>query len=258
MFFGLHGLMDAFGPESGPLSLIVGGFTLWMLIDCLRKDPERQLWWWIIIVVPVLGPLAYFAVRWLPTHNLRLPRWAKGMTRGGEIRRLQSIAHQIGNPYQHVQLGDALRDVGQHRAAHVSYLRALEKEPANLPALWGAAQIDLHEKSFDSARERLDKVLQADPLYKFGDVSLAYAKSLLSCQRPDDATAHLEKHVKRWRHPEGLYMLAWQYTQCGRTDEARSHLHAMLMEIESSPPAIARKHGAWLRRGRSLLRKIGA
>jgi hypothetical protein len=31
----------------------------------------------------------------------------------------------------------------------------------------------------------------------------------------------------------------------------------MLMEIESSPPPIARKQGPWRRRGQQLLRKLG-
>jgi hypothetical protein len=150
-----------------------------------------------------------------------------------------------------------LRETGQYQNAKAAYERALEKEPENLPALWGAAQIELHDKAFDSARERLEKILQTDPQYKFGDVSLAYAKSLLSCQRNDDATAHLANHVKRWRHPEGIYLLACQYAQAGRNDEARSHLHAMLMEIESSPPPIARKYGPWRRRGRALARQLG-
>jgi hypothetical protein len=246
-----------FGPDSSLLSLIIGGFTLWMLIDCLRKDPERQVWWWIIVVVPVIGPLAYFAVRWLPQHQLRLPGPLRGMTRGSEIRRLQSLAAQIGNPYQHVQLGDALRDVGQYERASAAYSRALEKEPTNLPALWGAALIEMHCQSFDAACDRLEKILAADPQYKFGDVSLAYAKSLFGCQRIDDAVAHLEKHVKRWRHPEGLYLLASNYAQSGRTEEACGHLRAMLMEIETSPRPIARKYGVWRRRGNSLLRKLG-
>ncbi len=255
-FFGLGGLTSFLNPEAGPLSLALAVFTLWMLIDCLRKDPERQYWWWIIVVLPGLGPLAYFFVRWIPGHNLRLPAWARGMTRGAELRRLRSAAAQIGNAYHHVQLGDALRDVRQFSAADESYRRALEKEPANLAALWGAAQIDMHFKSYESARGRLEQVLQVDPQYKFGDVSLAYARALLNLQQTADALAHLEKHVKRWRHPEGIYMLAWLESQNGQTQQACSHLHAMLMEIESSPLPIARKQGNWRRRGRQLLRKL--
>ncbi|HXY35956.1 MAG TPA: tetratricopeptide repeat protein [Planctomycetaceae bacterium] len=254
-FFGLHQLMNWEG--SGFLSLLVTGLTIWMLIECLRSDPERHIWWWIILFVPGIGPLIYFFVRWLPTHHVPMPKWMAGLRRGAEIRRLESSARQIGNAYHYVHLGDALRETGHLDRANDAYARALEKEPANLAALWGAALIDMHFRDFETARERLDKILQVDPQYKFGDVSLMYAKSLLELDRNDEATAHLQKHVRRWRHPEGLYLLAWLDSQNGRIQEARDSLQAMLMEIESSPLPIARKQGPWRRRGRHLLRKLG-
>jgi tetratricopeptide (TPR) repeat protein len=257
MFFGLHQLTNWLGPGSGPASLILTGLTLWMLIECLRRDPERQMWWWIILFVPGLGPLAYFFVRWLPTHNVPMPRFVVGLRRGAEIRRLESAAYQIGNAYHFVHLGDALREMGHFDRAAESYDRALEKEPGNLAALWGAALIEMHFKNYESASERLQKILAADPLYKFGDVSLLYAKALLNLNRTDEAIAHLQKHVKRWRHPEGLYLLASLDFERGHTQEARDNLQAMLMEIESSPAPIARKQGTWRRRGRQLLRKLG-
>jgi len=115
----------------------------------------------------------------------------------------------------------------------------------------------MHFKDYDTARQRLEQVLKIDPQYKFGDVSLLYAKALLELDRVEEATAHLQKHIRRWRHPEGLYLLAWLDSQAGRTQDARDNLQAMLMEIESSPPPIARKQGSWRRRGLALLRKIG-
>jgi hypothetical protein len=257
MFFGLHQLTNLLGPASGPASLILTGLTVWMLIECLRGDPDRQFWWWIIIILPGIGPLAYFFVRWLPNHNVPMPRIVTSLRRGAEIRRLESAAYQIGNAYHFVHLGDALRETGQFDRAAESYDRALEKEPGNLAALWGAALIEMQFKNYESASERLQKVLTADPLYKFGDVSLLYAKALLNLNRTDDAIAHLQKHVKRWRHPEGLYLLAWLDSEKGHTQEARDNLQAMLMEIESSPAPIARKQGTWRRRGRQLLRKLG-
>ncbi len=75
--------------------------------------------------MPGVGPLIYFFVRWLPQRNLQPPAWLRGLTRGSEIRRLQSAAVQIGNPYHHVQLGDALRETWQFERARDAYERAL-------------------------------------------------------------------------------------------------------------------------------------
>src|SRR5579864_8587977 len=125
--FGFPGLTRLFIGESGIFSLLFGAFTIWMLIECLRKDPDRFLWIWIIFCLPGIGPAVYFFVRWLPERNLQVPGWFRKLTRGSEIRRLESAALQIGNPYQYVQLGESLRETGQLARARAAYSRALEK-----------------------------------------------------------------------------------------------------------------------------------
>jgi hypothetical protein len=253
-FFGILHLLNG---ESGFLSLLYAGFTLWMLIECVRKDADRYLWLCIILFVPGVGPLIYFFIRWLPQHNLQVPGWFRGLTRGAEIRRLRSAALQIGNPYQYVQLAEALRETRQFEVAREAYARALSREPDNLAALWGAGLVELHFKSNEAACAAFEKIMRLDPQFKFGDASLAYAKTLISLQRTDAAIEHLEQHVKRWRNPESVYLLATLYAQTGRYDEARSYLQVMLLDIDASPLSIARKQGAWGRRGRQLLRKLG-
>lgn len=254
----LHGapfIVDLFVWLFGLLTTV---FTIWMVIECVRKDPDYRMWVWIILAFPPLGGVAYLVGRWLPSNNFRAPTFMRKWTKGREIGKLESAAVRIGNPYHHIQLGDALRDVSKFERAGHAYANALSKEPANLQALWGAALVDIEQKSFDSARERLGKVLEIDPQYKFGDVSLAYGRTLSELQRTDEATAHLEKHVRRWRHPEGLYVLATLYAQQNRPQDARAQLDAMLMDIAASPRAIARRQALWKSKAKKMLRKLPA
>jgi hypothetical protein len=254
--FGFPGFRHLFFAESGAVSLLLSAFTIWMLIECLRKDPDRFLWLWLILCMPGIGPAIYFFVRWLPERHLRPPGWLQGLARGSEIRKLESAALQIGNPYQHVQLGEALREIGHLERARTAYSQALEREPQNLTALWGVGIIDLQRKSFDSAREHLEKVMRGDPEFKFGDASLDYGKSLVRLGRTEEARTHLEKHTRRWRDPEGTCLLAQIEMESGLHEQARSHLRTMLIDIDSYPKAIARKNGRWRRRGHQLLRKL--
>ncbi len=150
--FGFPSFLHLYIAGSGAVSLLASAFTIWMLIECLRKDPDRYLWMWLILIMPGIGPVIYFFVRWLPGRNLRPPGWLRRLTRGSEIRRLESAALQIGNPHQHVQLGEALREIGHLERARTAYSQALEREPQNLTALYGVGLIDLQRKSFDSAR----------------------------------------------------------------------------------------------------------
>lgn len=244
--------------------LIFGGswlyfaFFVWMLISCIRNDPERHLWLWIILVLQPFGPFIYFIARWIPTMRIEPPKALRKFLRGGEIRRLQIAAKQIGNAHQFVELGEALRDSGQTVAAGEAFHKALAKDGKNLQALWGAATIEYEQGKYAEASEKLERVLSTDPAYKFGDVSLCYCKTLQALGETDKARTQLEAHTRRWRHPEGLYRLATIYSQQGDNAAARTQLEALIQDLDGAPRAIVRKQLFWKSRARKLLRKLPA
>ncbi|MEZ6050153.1 MAG: tetratricopeptide repeat protein [Planctomycetaceae bacterium] len=231
-------------------------FVIWMGIYCYRNDPERYLWMWLIIFFRPLGAVIYFFARWLPGANVKAPGFMHRLTRKRDINRLQIAAQQIGNPHQYIELGDALRETGQWDQALNAYLKALQKDAENPQALWGAGCGQFRAKQFEAALDSFAKLLKIDPSYKFGDVSLMYGKTLHSLGRSDEARTHLEGHIKRWRHPEALYLLACLYTDEGQNSTAREQLQSLIMDIEASPSAIARKQSAWKRKAKSMLRKL--
>jgi hypothetical protein len=245
------------------LSLLYGvgylayvAFLIWMAVECLRKDPQRFLWIWVLFIIQPIGPFLYFFVRWLPSNDLRMPKAFKVLSRKREIERLSVAAQQIGNAHQFLQLADALREAGKTEQAAEAYSRAIEKDPENTQALWGAALVDFGAKRYPAARENLNRVLALDPQYKFGDVSLLYGKTLYEMGEDEAARDHLEQHIKRWRHPEALYVLASLDAERGRVDEARAHLQALLLDINGSPKAIARRHMAWKSKAQKMLRGL--
>ncbi len=230
-------------------------FMIWMIVECIRKDPDR---WWVIIILVFqpFGALIYFFARWLPSNQVRPPKFLQNLTRGNEIKRLETAAMQIGNAHQYIELANVLSEVRQFDRAGEAYATALQKESDNLQALWGASLVDMQQANYNQAKERLEKALQLDPQYKFGDVSLAYGKVLYNLELPDAAAQHLKKHIKRWRHLEALYLLATIQSESGNPQEARQQLLEMLLDINGSPKAIARKHGIWKSRASKLLRKL--
>ncbi|MAG94517.1 MAG: hypothetical protein CMJ48_12320 [Planctomycetaceae bacterium] len=236
--------------------LAYSAFWLWMFIECLRKDPDRYFWLWIFIFLWFPGPLIYFFLRWMPTNQIRAPRFLQRFTSSSKLQRLETAAEQIGNAHQFIELGDARLEISQFAPAGRAFARALEKEPDNLQALWGAARVDAQQEQFEPAREKLRKILDVDPQYKFGDVSLEYGKALGRLDLHDEARDHLEDHMNRWRHPEALYLLAAIYLEEGRRQDARAQLQAMLLDINGSPKAIARKFGIWKSRARKLLKTL--
>ena len=238
---------------------IVSVFTtagwVWMLWHCYKNEPDREFWFWVMIFLPPAAVL-YFIVRWLPGGNAPVPKGLKRWTRGREIEQLEIAVRQIGNPHQWIQLGDALRDVGRYGEAAEAYDKALAKEADNIQALWGAGVAKLELKQFAAAGEHLGKGLSIKPDYKFGDMSLAYAKAICEQGEIDRAAEQLSQHVNRWRHPEALYLLATLELERGNPAQARSHLEGMLMDIKGSPKAIAKKHFRWKSRAIKLLKQL--
>jgi hypothetical protein len=231
-------------------------FLLWMAIWCVRRDPEWTVWLWIILLFQPLGAFIYFLARWLPGANIPQPDFAQRFLRKGELQRLEIAARQIGNSHQFIELGDALRETGQLPKAAGAYERALAKEPANPQALWGAGWVAFQQEDYQQAHRHLSKLVELDPAYKFGDVSLLYAKTLVALGRRDEGIEHLEGHIKRWRHPEALYVLAQLYFAENCFDESREHLEALIMDINGSPSAIARKQMTWKSRAQKLLKRL--
>ena len=238
------------------LSLAYAGFWVWMVWHCVQTEPDRNFWLWLLIIVPAVGPIVYFVVRYLPAVDHQGPSFLRRWTRGRELSRLETAAVQIGNPHQFIQWGDALRDIGQLDQAASAYNRALAKDPQNLPGLWGAALVAAKQNRHQDVCRLTRQILDKDPQYKFGDVSLQYGKSILEQGDQVAATQHFEQHIRRWRHPEAVYLLASLYADQGNPQGARDHLQALMHDINGSPAAIARRSGRWKSRARQLLRKL--
>ena len=252
------GWVSWLGMLFGGGSLLYLALMIWMTVWCVRNDPEWRVWLWIILIFHPVGAFIYFLARWLPGANLPAPDFTQKFLRKGEIQKLEIAARQIGNAHQFVELGDALRETGQFDRASAAYAGALAKDGDNPQALWGAGWVHFQQEDYPSAHEKLSKLVEIDPGYKFGDVSLLHGKTLAAIGQREAACDHLERHIKRWRHPEALYVLAQLYFSDNCLDEAREHLQALIMDVDSSPKAIARKQMSWKSRAQKLLKRIPA
>lgn len=239
-----------------PLALVLIGFWVWMLVYCARNESDR--WWlWILFIGSFPAAVIYFLVRWLPgarvsAGNSFFARWTKRR----QIPRLEAAARNIGNPHQFVELGEAYRETGKAERAGECFSKALAKDPANMLALWGAAQVEMQRHDFASARGHLEQILAKDGSYKFGDVSLAYCRTLCALKDSEAASEKLEQHLKRWTHPEAYVLLATIQTDWGHHADARTRLESMLLDLQGGPAFFARQNRGWARKARRLLARL--
>lgn len=241
----------------GIVGALYFAFWVWMLAHCYQFEPDREFWFWVILIIWPAA-VVYFFARWLPGSNASAGGGGfKAFGRGGELRRLEIAAKQIGNAHQFIQWGDGLREAGRMPEAADAYAQALKKDADSLPALWGAALANMALGQLSEARTQLEQVLATDPQYKFGDVSLALGECLAKQGERATAIEHMQKHVARWRHPQALFVLASLHYEQGNFREAKAQAEAMLVDIDSSPGSYAKKHSTWRRKGRKLLKQLG-
>src|SRR5262249_24365397 len=136
------------------------------------------------------------------------------------------------------------------------FARALKKDPEHMPALWGAAQVELQRQNFGKARPHLEHILARDGTYKFGDVSLAYCRTLFSLNESDASRDRLDKHLKRGPLPEAAGLSATLLIDRVEHEAARQHLEATLSDLRGGPAFFARQNRGWARRARKLLSRL--
>lgn len=219
----------------GIWAIVPFGFWMLMIFDCLRHDPDRQVWLWLLLFFSVPAACVYFVARWLPRSNLHLVPPLARWTRRQDLWNAESAANNIGKAHQFVQLGNVLNDRREFDRAAIAYATALEKEPENQPALWGLAAVERALKQFESAKTHLQTLLKLQPDFKYGDASLAYAQTLFALGEVAATKQHLEQHFKSWSQPEAHILMAQICQQEGDLATARQSLETMLSKVRGGP-----------------------
>ena len=114
----------------------------------------------------------------------------------------------------------------------------------------------MQRQNFGTAKTHIEQILAKDGTYKFGDVSLAYGRALVSLNETDAAYSHFEQHLKRWTHPEAYVAIAGILIERGQHQPAREHLEATLSDLHGGPAFFARQNRGWARKARKLLARL--
>jgi hypothetical protein len=231
-------------------------FWIWMIVDCWMNEPDRFMWLWIIFIFNSLGALAYFAVRKMPVIRYNSMPFIARFSRAGEILKAEADVFNIGNAYHYIKLGELYLESGNYSKAGAAFKTAVEKEPGDIQALWGSAQVDMKTKSYPAALPKLEKVLKQDPDYKYGDASLSYARALFELKDTEKAKKHLLKHLDKWSPPEARYMMASLLADEGNKKEAYEMLNAAVQEMKGAPSYYRGKNVRWMWAIRLLMARV--
>ncbi|MEO1591150.1 MAG: tetratricopeptide repeat protein [Cyanobacteria bacterium J06632_22] len=251
-------MYSLFFSSFGFLGLLGSALWIWMLYDCLKSGRGGREWIWLLIFLNVIGAVMYFVIVWLPAHPNFLGQFGIVNSRQQRDRlwQAEADAKNIGNATQFVTLGNVLFDMRKTERAYEAYQQALEKEPKNDKALWGAAQSASELSKHDDAKAYLEKLLAVKPDFGYGQASLDYGELLYQIKDYDAAAEHLQQHLKNWSNPEGYLMLAEIQSSQDQNDAARETLETLIIKIKGYVPFQYRKNAHFIRKAERRLKSL--
>ncbi|MEO1132838.1 MAG: tetratricopeptide repeat protein [Cyanobacteria bacterium J06639_1] len=242
---------------SNIFQLLAFAFWLWMMYDCLTSPSgDRTAWILLMIFIAPLGAPLYFIAKKLPQTNAPQIGYLNRITRRTELRQAEAEAKTIGKAYQYIKLGWLLHEMRSLEKARAAFATAVEKEPDNAEALWGAATIAREFKQLESARDTLKHLLEIEPEFRRGDASLTYAKTLFELEEWDTAREQLEKDIKRWGNAESYLMMAQILEREENYELAKSFLETMLARSQGTYEFQYKKNRPFIKQAERMLKRV--
>ena len=240
---------------SNPWMGLVSLFQLWMLIDAIR----RREWIWAFFIFVGWGISALF-------YYLIVFRAAPSATRGFElpgafdrrrIKQLEAQIHYLDKAHHHSQLGDLFFQQGKLEKAEACYRAALERDPQDIDTRAHLGQCLLRAKRPAEARPLLEGAVKENPKHEYGYSQMALAETLMALGETDAALALWKQVTECHSYPRAKVQLAELYLARNQADLARPELQEVLADDAHGPTYQRKRDRVWVRRARSLMRKVG-
>lgn len=239
-----------FGWRGGPVFGLYGLFSIWMLVDAIRKRDYL----WVVLILAGLG-FWYFFYEYRgsasATRGFELP----GSAKRKRIKELQAQIHHLDNAVHHYQLGDIYFRQGKFPLAEACYRAALERDAKDIDARAHLGQCLLREKRAAEAKPLLEGVCADDPKHDYGYSMMALAEALTALGEQDAALATWLKVTGQHSYPRAKVQLAELYLAKGETVPAKAELTEVLADDAHAPLFQRKRDRFWVRRARGLVRK---
>jgi hypothetical protein len=207
-----------------------------------------------ILACIIIVALVYLFNQGSKNQNRKILNPLRRLQLQQELHKAKIGVRYIGKAHQYLILGNILLELGEFDRAQLSYTKALNKDPRNPYALWGAALVASYQDRWAIASRHLELLLKIDPKHLQGDASLLYAKVLFNLGKWSIARAQLNEDIYYWGHPEATLMLAKIEIQDGNIGIAKKMLENMLFKLKGAPTYHSRRYQLVIRDAESILR----
>ena len=237
------------------LFLLQTGFSLWMLMDAIRRGAPQL--WWLVVLVP-FGEWAYFFAVYLPDKGYGELLKRKLFTKPITIEELRRDRRQTPSHENLVRLAQGLHDHGHYREAAELFAEVIDAHAEDKDALYGYACCALEEGERAAQIDALERLIEFDISFADFQACMDLAKAYWSDDRRDDAIAAMQKLCKKSQRIGPRVVLADYLSAVDRHSEARSLLVDGLDTYDSSPRFVRRRDRRQARAARAVLSKLPA
>jgi len=245
-------IQGAFG---NVLALAFGAFTIWMLIDAVR----REAWLWVIFIFlcPLLNaPLYFFFVYRsaapFVTRGFQLP----GTFERSRIKALEAQIHHLDKAHHHLELGDIYFQQGKLDKALGCYSRALERDPADqdIRAHLGHCLLRLERPS--EARPLLETVCAENPKHDYGYSLMALGETYTALGQTDAAIKTWGRVLEDNAYARARVQLAELHAAAGDKEAAKAEVREVLSDYAYAPAFQRKREAVWVKRAKRLLKRL--
>jgi hypothetical protein len=249
-----HNLISGGGLFSLPVIGIFALFTLWMFIDAVRKG--EWMWAVFIFIFPMLNTILYYFMVYRASSSATQGFELPGAATRKRIKELQAQIHHLDKAHHYFQLGDVYFRQGKLALAEAAYRASLERDAQDIDARAHLGQCLLREGKAAEARPLLEAVCKENPKHDYGHSMMALAETLTALGEQKAAIAIWQQVTESNQYPRAKVQLAELYVANNQTDLARAELKDVLSDDVHAPAFQRKRDRVWVRRARSLMRKV--
>jgi hypothetical protein len=230
-------------------------FTIWMVVDAIRRRAE--FWWFLVIILfGPLGALAYFFIVKLEDFDGGGLRRAFSGAPSGSLSELAYRAQETPSIANKLAFADALAGAERYSEASDVYRDVLRKDDVNKQALHGLARSLLGAGKPGDACEPLHRLLEMENSFADYSAALDYAEALWQSGQKEDALEVLNGLVSVSSRINHRVALGHYLSLSDRKGEARDVLELALRDHAHSPDFIKRRDKKWAVRAEQMMREL--
>jgi hypothetical protein len=232
-------------------------FSLWMLIDALRRG--APIYWVLILIVffPVGAFVYFFAVKFKDYKPL-LQKLSAGTKARPSLSVDELMARYENSPTQANQLAlaTAFYDKERFEQAATLFQDVLERQPAEPEALWGLARVRRSQGSHAEGLRLYERLIEKSPRHGEFAAALEYAEALWDAGHAKRCLEILEDIADESKRLNHRLAYAHYLVESGDKAKARNVLKRALHDHEANPGWLKQKERQWASAASDLLRKL--